>query len=69
MEKTKIKLTDIPRCLLRTITTTKLARVYLNGLEVKEIFIHRNDHFRINTIKGQYRKELDTDVEIEIITN
>ncbi len=65
METTDIKLTDIPICLLPVITSTKAATLWLNGLEVKEIYLFR-DRYRINTNKGQYRYSLDTDLVLNI---
>lgn len=66
MTKTTIKLTDIAVCLLPVITTTKNATIWLNGLKVKEIYIVRDNQYRINTDKGQYRYPIDTELELDI---
>ena len=65
MNVTQIKLTDIPKILLPVITTTKTATVWLNGLQVKGIYLLPT-RYEITTDKGQYRYGLDTDLTLEI---
>ncbi len=66
MRKVTIKLTDIAVCLLPVITTTRNATIWLNGLKVNEIYIFRENQYRINTDKGQYRYPLDNELTLDI---
>ena len=60
-----IKLSDIPDAILRCISSGNEKSCYLNGVEIKRIFIFRNQ-YRINTTKGQYRYDIDSNVTIEV---
>jgi len=60
-----IKISDIPEGILGCISNSNEKSCYLNGLEICEIFIFRNQ-YRINTSQGQYRYDLDSDITIEV---
>ena len=68
MRTNAIKLTDIPKTLLPVITSTKHGTIWLNGMTVKEIFIFRDNQYRIVTSNGEYRYGFDTDLELDIQT-
>ena len=63
---TNIILTDIPHALLPLVTSNKKATLYLNGNIVQEIFIFRGVQFRVNTNRGQFRYDLDTQIILDI---
>ncbi len=67
MVTAKIKLIDIPKILLPVIRTNDNATIWVNGKLVKKILIFKN-RFRILTIEGEYRYDLDTDLELVIIS-
>ena len=62
----EIKLKDIPTGLLPAIGSNKYATLWLNKTtKIKNIFF-RNDQYRVVTASGEYRYDLDTDIDIEI---
>jgi len=68
MKTGEVKLRDIPQVLLPVITSNKKAKLWLNGNIVEEIFIFRDSQYRINTDRGQFRYDLDTDLVLDIKT-
>jgi len=62
-----IKINDIPAGLLAVISDSDKTsqHCYLNGMKITEIFIFKN-RYRVNTVKGQYRYDLNSDITIEI---
>lgn len=60
-----IRLSDIPDSILKCISNGNEKSCYLNGVKIKKIFIFRNQ-YRINTLTGQYRYDIDSGVTIEV---
>jgi len=68
MRKTTVKLDDIPKELLPVLTSTKHGTIWLNGLKVEAIHIHRENQYRLSTNKGEYRYPVCSDVSVDITT-
>ncbi len=59
----KVKLNEIPYCLLSMIRNTEYAWPTYNGIEIKEIF-YFDGKYRINTVQGQFRVKGTTEINV-----